>query len=126
LVWAVDSSNFVFIADEDESESVSQNYDAQSGLEVGTRKRKYEDVLKTTETETEDEPLISRFRRGEPLPSDLDCLNLAHECSDDDDDAMFEDNSMDFSNKGDESSDAWMAEALEREFLNDDDSQSQP
>jgi hypothetical protein len=59
-----------------------------------------------TETETEDEPLSTRFRRGEPLPSDLDTLNLLSGSSDEDDNGQVD-------------QDDWMAEALEREFLDE-------
>ena len=73
-------------------------------MEISSGKRKRSPGR--TETETEDEPLSARFRRGEPLPSDLD--NLFSNSSDDDDDTQ----------AGNQEDD-WMAEALEREFLDE-------
>jgi len=76
------------------------------------RKRR-RDMLPKTETETEEEEtLITKFRRGEPLPSDVDYLNLTNQSTDDD--ATEE---VDQENE-------WMAQELERELLGGDDSQS--
>jgi hypothetical protein len=85
-------------------------FDEETGVCVrASRKRKRGD--KTEETETEDEPLNVRFRRGEALPSEVEDLNLMNGTSDDD-----------ATNDQDEE---WMAEALEREFLNEEDSRDQ-
>ncbi|ODM90724.1 RNA polymerase II subunit A C-terminal domain phosphatase [Orchesella cincta] len=93
------------------SDSSNEGNDSAFGL-TSECHRKRKRCLKT-ETETEDEPISAKFRRGEPLPSDIDSLNLMNASSDDDD----------AEGNGNEE-DEWMAQALEREFL-DENSQSQ-
>lgn len=68
-----------------------------------SRKRKRQNK---TETETEDEPLNVKFRRGEGVPSEVEHLMLTSE----DDGTRDQD-------------EEWMAQELEREFMDDDDSQ---
>jgi len=60
-----------------------------------------------TETETEDDSLNARFRRGEALPSEVDDLNLMNQSDDPTDD------------DGTNDDEKWMAQALEREFLDE-------
>lgn len=91
----------LFLADDDDG-------DDQFGCSREFSRKRKRDIR--TETETEDEPLSVKFRRGEPLPSDIDSLNLMNPSSEEDEEVDEEDE--------------WMAQQLEREFL-DENSQSQ-
>ncbi|CAL8070201.1 unnamed protein product [Orchesella dallaii] len=95
------------------SSSGSSNEDNDSAFGLTSECHRKRKRYQKTETETEDEPISAKFRRGEPLPSDIDSLNLMNSSSDDD--------AGDDGNGNEE--DEWMAQALEREL--DDNSQSQ-
>jgi hypothetical protein len=102
LIWSLSP------VDDDDGSTVAGESSQES---LASRKRRRNMLPKTETEEEEEESLTTKFRRGEPLPSDMDVLNLTNQSTDDDDE-------VDQDNE-------WMAQELERELLGgDDNSQS--